>query len=692
MKTKVFTLILLIVITFGAHAQLDRSKQPKPGPAPKIMLGTPDEFELKNGLKVMIVENHKLPRVSFNLTIDNPPVLEGDKAGVSTILGAMLGNGTTTITKDEFNEEIDFLGANLNFGSNGAFASSLSKYAERIMELMADATKNPLFSEEEFQKEVERQIENLKTQEKDVTAVSQRIATALTYGTNHPFGEFISEASLKNINLDNVRAFYEENFNPRSAYLVVVGDVDPVKIRTLAEKYFGEWSNSVKVDRTIPNPKPNVQFTQINFVDMPNAVQSNISVTNTVNFQMNDPDYHAVLMANQILGGSFGSYLNMNLREKHGYTYGARSSINTNKYSAARFRAGASVRNMVTDSSIVETLKEINRIRTEPVSAEDLANAKAKYVGNFVLALENPQTIARYALNIKLNNLPEDFYTTYLKKINAVTIEDVKRVANKYFKPQNSRIIVVGKGSEVLENLEKTGIPIKYFDTYANPVSKPEFTKPIPEGVTAQSVLDNYIKTIGGKNKLMTIKTLHSNANVTIEGVPLALSAELKLMVPNKESMEMTAEGMGVLMKQKFNGEAGYMEQQGMKTPFTSEEISEKQSDKVLFPELYYDQGNVALEAMTTIDGKDVFKLKVNNGDKKSFRYYDASSKLLVRVETETEVQGQTITSVVDYDNYSPVNGVQVPYNQRVKSGPQVISMNFTNVKVNEGVTDADFN
>ena len=376
---KTLSLILLIAMSFNVTAQLDRSKQPKPGPAPKIQLGVPGEFELKNGLKVLIVENHKLPRVSFNLSIDNPPVVEGDKSGVISMLGAMLGNGTTNISKDAFNEEIDFLGARMNFGANGGFASSLSKYSERILELMSDAAKNSLLTQEELDKEIEKAIEGLKTQEKDVGAVAGRVTSALAYGVDHPYGEFTTEETLKNITLDNVRAIYQENYNPSRAYLVVIGDVDPVAIKKQIKKHFGNWEKGADVTKTVPKPAPNVQYTQINFIDMPNAVQSNISLTNTVDLEMKDPDYHSVLIANKILGGGFGSYLNMNLREEHGYTYGARSGINTDKYTVSRFRAGATVRNMVTDSAIVETIKEVNRIKTEDVSTEDLANAKAKY-------------------------------------------------------------------------------------------------------------------------------------------------------------------------------------------------------------------------------------------------------------------------------------------------------------------------
>ena len=689
MRTFIISFLTILFVSTG-YAQIDRSQQPEPGPAPKIQLTKPVEFKLENGLTVMVVENNKLPRVSFNLTIDNVPAVEGDKAGVSSILGAMLGNGTTNIAKDDFNEEVDFLGAFLNFGSSGAFASGLSKYTDRILELMADATMNPLLVQEEFEKEMDKQIEGLKSGEKSVDVIAGRVGPALSYGTHHPYGEYVSEATLNNITLEDVKEFYTERFNPGNAYLVVIGDVKADDIRKKMENTFGLWVKGTSLEVSVPEPTQNVQYTQINFVDMPNAVQSNVYLMNNAKLKMNDRDYHAALITNQILGGDFSSYLNMNLREEHGYTYGARSGLNADKY-ASRFRAGASVRNMVTDSTVMEILKEVKRIKTESVSTKDLERVKAKYTGDFVLALERPQTLAQYALNIKLNDLPEDFYETYLEKINAVSAEDVMRIANTYFKPENARIVVVGKGSEVLENLEKTGIPIKYYDTYANEVDRPEFSKPIPEGVNAQTVLDKYLDAVGGKEKLKAVSTMHATANVTIEGAPMTLSAEMKYMSPNKESMEMSMENMGVIMKQKFNGETGYAEQQGMKRPFSETELADKKAENVLFPELYYTADDTSLEALTSIEGKDVYKLKVEVNGKPSFRYYDAETGFLVQAEREVEAQGQKITSTSKYSNYSEVDGVKFPYYISVNSGPQTILMNFNNVKINDGVTDADF-
>ncbi|SFI87099.1 M16 family metallopeptidase [Olleya namhaensis] len=690
MKTKITALLAVLFISISASAQIDRSKQPKPGPAPAITLEIPGEFELKNGLKVLIVENHKLPRVSYSLTIDNQPITEGDKAGTSAMLGAMLGNGTTSIAKDAFNEEIDFLGARLNFSSDGAFASGLSKYSDRILELMADAAINPLFNGEEFEKEKERVLEGLKSNEKSVDAVAGRVGSALSYGVKHPYGEFISEETVNNIDLNNVRAFYQKYFNPNNAYLVIVGDVDFKTVEKQVKKYFKKWDKGIDFSTNLITPSPNVANTQIDFVDMPNAVQSNVALTNNVVLEMNDPDYHAVLIANKILGGGFNSYLNMNLREANGWTYGARSSIGTSRYGASRFSASTAVRNMVTDSTVIETLKEIKRIKNEPVTAEALANAKAKYVGDFVLALESPQTIARYALRIKLNKLPSDFYKTYLSKINAVTVEDVQRVANKYFKPENARIIIVGKGSEVISGLEKTGIPINYYDKYANPVAKPEFSKPIPAGVTAKTVLNNYITAIGGTNNINMVNSVKMDGDFVIQGAP-PLTVELKKTKDNKESMEVAMQGM-VMMKSKWNGTEGYREQQGQKMPLSETEVSDKKAEAGMFPETKYDMANVTLVSIVDIDGADSYKVKVVKGDDASYRYYDVATNLLVQEESTTEAQGKEMTTTVKYDNYSEVNGVKFPYAQTIMAGPQTMSMNIKNVKVNEGVTDADFN
>ncbi|KFB01505.1 peptidase M16 [Mangrovimonas yunxiaonensis] len=687
MKQYIYPLVALFFISIGVQAQIDRSKQPEPGPSPKITLEVPGEFQLKNGLKVLVVENHKLPRVSYSLNIDNKPIKEGQIAGVSQLFGSMMGKGSDNISKDDFNEEIDFLGASLSFRSNGAYARALSKYSERILELMADAAINPVFNQDEFDKEKEKAIESIKSGENSVATVASRVGSALAYGTHHPYGEFVTETTLNKTTLNDVKTFYQEHFNPSNAYLVVVGDVKFNDIKQQVKKYFGKWQQGVDMSYNVPDASNNVGKTQIDFVDMPNAVQSNISLTHTVDLKMNDPDYHALLIANKILGGGFNSYLNMNLREAHGYTYGARSSLSADKY-IARFSAGASVRNAVTDSAVVETLKEIKRIKDEPVSAEDLANAKAKYVGDFVLALENPQTIARYALNTIINDLPEDFYSTYLQKINAVTTADVKRVANKYFKPEHARFVVVGKGSDVLENLEKTGLPIKYYDKYANPTEKPEAPKEAL-GVDAKTVLSNYIKAIGGKEKLDNVTSLILKYEANAMGSTL-VNEEKK--VDHKMAQTVSMNG-APMMKVIVTQETAFMKRGEMKQSLPENMAKDMTIMAGLFLEKdLLNSDSAKLSGIENIDGKDAYKIDVAGEVISVSLYYDVKTGLKVKEVQTTSMQGQTQTQEAILKDYVAYDGILFP---SIKEGTQMgqkITSKLIEVTINKGVSEEDFN
>ncbi|MBW4359473.1 M16 family metallopeptidase [Flavobacterium taihuense] len=455
--------------------QAQNRTQPKPGKSPIINIKKPQTFVLANGMKVLVVENHKLPRVSFNLTLDNAPFVEGNKKGVDELTSNLIGNGSKKTTKKSFNEEIDFWGVDINFSSHGATANSLSKYSGRVLELMAEGALHPNFTQEDFDKEKAKLIEGLKAEEKSVPAIASRVADVLAFGKNHPSGEFMTETTLNNITIGDVEANYHNHFVPENAYLVVVGDVKFNNVKVAVEKLFGTWEkrNTFKTSYDTPINASNLQ---INLVDVPNAVQSEITLINTVNLKMGDPDFFPVVIANQILGGDFNSYLNMNLREKHGWTYGARSSIGAGKYTT-KFFAKSAVRNAVTHRAVAEFIKEIKRIRTEKVTNEVLQTVKAGYIGRFVMQVEKPQAVARYALNIETEKLPADFYEKYIQTINDVNADDVLRVANTYFLIDNIRIVIAGKGSEIAPELEKLKIPMFYFDTYGNPASKPEYKK-----------------------------------------------------------------------------------------------------------------------------------------------------------------------------------------------------------------------
>ena len=680
---KSIILISSLFLTLIMQAQ-DRP-QPKPGPVPAINIKKPESFTLPNGLKVLVVENHKLPRVSFNLSLDNMPSTEGNKKGVDDLTSSLIGNGSKKIAKDAFNEEIDFLGADINFSASGASANCLSKYSGRILELMADGALNPNFSQEEFDKEKDKLIEGLKTQEKSVAAVAGRVQNVLAYGKNHPFGEFLSETTIKNVTLEDVENNYQTNFVPENAYLVVIGDVKVKDVKKAIEKLFGSWAKATAPQLTYTEPK-NVQYSQINFVDMPNAVQSEIALQNTVNLKMTDKEYFASIVANQILGGDFNSYLNMNLREAHGWTYGARSGISGSKY-VSTFKASTQVRNAVTDSAVVEFFKEIKKIRTEKVTDEVLNNVKAGYIGKFVMQIEKPQTVAGYALRIKTQGLPEDFFENYIKNINAVTADDVLAAANKYFLEDNIQVVIVGKGSEVIPGLEKTKIPMFYFDKFGNPTEKPVMKKAVPAGVTSKTVFDNYIAAIGGEKAVAGVKTIFSTGTATIAQAPAPITLTSKKDSKGRILNSIAMEGMGELSKQVLNEKGGYSTQQGQRKDLTAEELAEKKATASTFDELLLAKNTaVVLDGIESVNGVDAYVIK--NG--KSTYYYDVKTGLKISESKTIEKGDQKMTVVTTYSDYRVVKGIKVPFEMVINQGMD-LDFKMTDVKINEGVSDADF-
>lgn len=680
MKKNILILLgagLLSVSTVMAQKTVDRSTMPKVGPTPQINLGQPKTFTLDNGLTVMVVENHKLPRVSASLTIDNMPSTFGNKTGVTDLTGSLLGSGTSTVSKDDFNKKIDFLGARLSFWETGANMNALSKYSDDILELMADAIINPVFTQEEFDKQQEQFLEGIKSEKKNVKTVASRVQGVLTYGNNHPYGEYVSEESISAITLDDVKNYYDVFYRPNNAYLVVVGDVKYKSIKKQISKLFANWkSGNVPADNIV-TPK-NATTTEIDFINMPNAVQSELAITSTIQLKRSDKDFFAVLLANKILGGGFNSYLNMNLREAHGWTYGARTSASADRY-IGTFKASTSIRNAVTDSAIFESIKEIDRIKTEMVDATVLENAKKKYIGDFVLSLEKPSTIARYALRVKTNQLDEDYYEKYLQNLNAVTVEDVKRVANTYFKSNNMRIIVTGKGSDVAPTLDRLGYPVNYFDSYGNSIEKPVFKKEIPAGVTVSSIVSNYEKALGGAENISKLKSLKSVYSASMG--PMTIKQTVTVMSPYYSLQEMSMGG-NVMSKVVFNGDAGYMEAQGQKKEYTEEEILDAKSEKHPIDVDVYKSGK--LVSFEPVDGKDAFVIELDN--KKTF--FDAESGFIVQqITTQVGPNGESVNTKVVFGDYKAVDGVSIPHLMLISMGPRTLEFKAESIEANPKVS-----
>ncbi|MGI9541769.1 MAG: M16 family metallopeptidase [Cyclobacteriaceae bacterium] len=285
---------------------LDRSKPPLPGPAPEIQLGTYESFTLENGMKVFVVENHKLPRVAFSLLLDVDPILEGDKAGYISTAGDLLSRGTTSRTKAELDEEVDFIGASLSSSAGGVFGSSLTKHQDKVLELMSDVLLNPSFPQSELDKIKKETISGLQANKEDANAIAQNVRGVLRYGKDHPYGELITEKTVANITLEDCKKYYHTYFKPNIAYMGIVGDINKAEAEVLVKKYFGEWKSGEVPKHNYLAPEAPAKTT-VAMVDRPQSVQSVVNITYPIILKPGEPDVIKARVMNTILGGGFSS-------------------------------------------------------------------------------------------------------------------------------------------------------------------------------------------------------------------------------------------------------------------------------------------------------------------------------------------------------------------------------------------------
>ena len=677
----------LLSVCFGwSYAQLDRSKLPEPATPRPIEIGDYEQFELKNGLKVFVIENHKLPRVSYNLLIDREPLMEGDKIGYLGMVGSMLRRGTETRTKEQIDEEIDFIGATLAGGSSNVFASGLSKYAEQIMELMTDVAFNPTFPEDELEKIRTQTISGLASQKDDPDAIAGNLAQRLVYGSDHPYGEIQTEETTNNIQAEDLRNYHSQFFKPNISYLAIVGDVNPKEVKKMVKKYFGAWQNAEVEAPTYEDPGQPAS-NQVSLVNRSNAVQSVINITYPIEFLVASEDEIKVRVMNQILGGGFSGKLNMNLREDKGYTYGSRSSLSSDEL-IARFNASVSVRNEVTDSAIVQMFYEIEQMRAGEISEDELRLAKNAIAGSFSRSLEQPQTVASFALNSALYAYPDNYYATYTQKVQAVTIEDVKKMANKYLMPENAYINVVGKASEVAEKLEQFG-PVKYYDTYGNEID-PSMTK-VPDGLTAEGVIEKYKEAIGGDDALAQFKNVSVKMSAEMMGQQMQIDM---LAAQGRKSKVTVSMGPMVALSAISDGNNASTVAMGGKAPMTDVQKEELIYGNGLYAEfdLLENGASVKLVGVEQIDEKDAYVVEValSKGGKYSL-YFDAESGLKVRFSKVLETPQGTFNQIIDYGDYRAVDGLMIFHSFSQQMGPQQISAKASEVVVNGELPEGTF-
>ena len=677
----------IILFTGFIHAQLDRSVMPTPAPQKPNDLKESEVFRTENGITVILSENHKIPKVSFDLSMGSDPRMEGNKAGLSEMAGSLIMSGTNNRSKDQLDNEIDYIGATLSADKNSIYLSCLAKHVDKGLTLMSDVLMNANFPQSEFDRIKKQNESALMSAKSDANTMAQNAIVKVNF-PNHPYSDVMTEASLNNINRDDVVNYFKNNFTPKGSYLVVVGDITRQQTEEFVKKYFAKW-NGGNVYKNPTNVGNFGKGNRVVFVKKPGAVQSVVYVTFPVKIKTGDKNQLPLTVLNNIFGGGgFGTRLMQNLREDKAYTYGCYSSLNIQD-NGAWLSAGGNFRNAVTDSAITQILGEFEKITAENVNDDELSLTKSTMNGKFAISLENPQTVARFALNIIKNNLPKDYYKTYLQRLESVNKQDILDMAHQYFTSKNCNIVVVGN-EEILDKLKKfdSDGKIELLDAFGNEVK--EIKK---ADIAKEQLIDNYIFAVTQtKNKkelakkLKKIKSYERVTEMTSAKIPIPLKMTDYWIAPSTEAQKMEGQGM-VFQKSYYDGKTGFTyNMQTGKKDMTNEELSSKKKSSGLFPEMNYiiNGTNYELIGIENQNGVDYYVVKTVEDSSESFDYYNRLTYLKEKSISIRKQGDESVETTSILGEYKDVSGILFPHSMSLTIGEMSLAGKVSKMVVNE--------
>jgi len=440
----------------------------------KVKLPKAQEATLPNGLKVILLESHKVPTFTMQLVVLSGGLADrSDYHGLATFTAALLREGTAKRSSKDIAEQVDALGSTLTATSglssltSTVTAAGLVESLDQTLDIFADVVRNPTFPQSEVEKYKTRSLAQLQVQRSNPQFLAQEQFSRAIYG-DHPAGLISAPVeSIKKLSTKDLADFHSTYFRPNNAILAIVGDVTMKDIMPKLAKVFGDWQKANVPAMNIP-PAPTQSASRIFLIDRPGSVQTVLTL-GTLGIERTSPDYFSVLLADRVLGGGPAGRLFLNLREDKGYTYGAYSGFSGSKYRGT-WTSSSEVRTDVTAGAMKEFMYELKRLRDEKVSAEELDNAKRAIIGGFALSLEQPQTLLQNIITQKIYNLPADYWDTYPQKVAAITVEDVQSAAQKYIDLDHLTVVAVGDAKKAREVLAKFG-KVEVYDAEGKPVA-----------------------------------------------------------------------------------------------------------------------------------------------------------------------------------------------------------------------------
>lgn len=699
MRTIPFFSSFLLLASLSAQTPAPRQTPPGPTAPRPFAFPKATSKTLPNGLRVYVVEDHRLPLVSATLQIlAGNAYVAPDKSGLASTVAALLREGTSTRSSQQLAKAVDNAGGNLSASAGDdttAISMSFMKsYAALGMELMADITRNPAFAQDEIDRQMRQAQSGLAISYTDPEFLAPLAAARAILGT-HPYAYPGSGTpiTLRNLKRDDIVAFYKAHYSPGRAWMAIAGDVTPDEGFALAEKYFGAWSAPAAPDAKLPPPpapKP-----QVLIVDMPAAVQTQI-VIGHVGVPRNHPDYLALNMANQIFGGSFNSRLNMKLRANEGLTYGATSSFEPNRQ-AGSFQASTFTRTEKTAEAIRMIMDLLKEFKSNPATQAEFDEAKAYTLGVFGIATETSGAVAGRILTNYVYGLPEDYWVNYRKNVEALTRDQLVAALQKFLQVDKLTVVAVGNAKEFSKALEAYG-PTRVIKGDDIDFTTPDLLKVKQNVVTSpataaagKALVDQAITAMGGLPRLQSIKdiSLKGKLKLTLPQGAFDATTEELILYPDRYKMVMTLPMMAIT--QVLDGTTGWMAQgpQVMDLPPNmATELAKSIPTSVSGLGLLLAAANGKAAVHATGTDSLIWK----SGDFEVNISFDPASHLPLKIAYKAAGMAGPADTESTLSDYKPVDGLQVAHTSVVtQNGQKMADGSLTEVKLNPGLPPDSF-
>lgn len=644
-----------------------------------------EEAVLKNGLKVYVIEDHRQPTIAFRLQVRAGETFDGTKPGVSYLMANLLTKGTRKRTAMDIASALDSIGAELSATTGGELltvtASGLKKHMALLLAIFSDVVLNPTFPKEELDKLMPQVIAAIKQEKTRPSQVAMALSRMVLYGPDHPSAQRRTEESVRAITVEDIRSFHSKYVRPNNiASLAIIGDVTLKEIAPQIEAAFRRWERAPVDVKELPPPKPMARG--VYFVERPGSVQSTIILCGLAPGRK-DPDYEKLELAVELLGNGFTGRLFKTLRETYSFTYTPYAFLTQGKY-FNRFVAGADVRTAVTDSAILVLRREIEKVAAEPASDAEFEVLKQNVVGSFQMNFEQPWFVATLLQNAHYLELAEEFFKGYAKRMMAYSPYDALAAAERYLQPRNWWLIVVGK-PDIAKELERWGDVYRY-DLDLKPLSSAE---PVPVSMRVEELLQRYAQALGGVEKLQRIETVIKTSSITftMRGQEFSGTSTVKQKAPNKSYQRLS---LPIIQQEQWvDGDRAWIKQGTDAARLAPDRVAAEMLDRAT---LFYVTKLPQLGYQCSIVGKrnGAFILRAVKNGKETRFYFDENTYLLRRTDYQQGPEESDMTFSEYYDDYKPVEGVLLPFRERLES-PMFTITSTNSYQINVPLSDTEF-